>query len=349
MTPGVVTQSPQSQSSIGVSGDFSVNGQRTESNYYTVDGVSANTGVGSGAGFPTPGTGGTLSSSTALGTTQSLISVDALQEFRVQSSTYSAAYGRSPGGQFSLVTRSGTKKFHGSGFDYLRNNYFDANNWFNNLYGTPASALRQNDFGGTFGGPIVLPFLHRARDNTFFFVSYEGLRLTQPQATSVQYVPDLAMRKQAASVLQPILNAFPLPTPGGIDYGTATTPSLAQFIQGYALPARIDSTSVRLDQISGRVTISSSGSATLQVLQNPDPCPRSQNNKSIRRPTRWDLLVSSREIPPTNCDSAIQTINLPTAPRLMRSVAQLRSIFLLPWELHPVTILKRSSFYLFLE
>jgi hypothetical protein len=250
MTPGVVTQSPQSQSSIGGSGDFSVNGQRTESNYYTVDGVSANSGVGSGAGFPTPGTGGTLSSSTALGTTQSLISVDALQEFRVQSSTYSAVYGRSPGGQFSLATRSGTKKFHGSVFDYLRNNYFDANNWFNDLYGTPASALRQNDFGGTFGGP-VLPFLHRVRDSTFFFVSYEGLRLTQPQAASVQYVPDLAMRQQAASVLQPILNAFPLPTPGGIDYGTPTNPSLAQFIQGYALPARIDSTSIRLDQMFG--------------------------------------------------------------------------------------------------
>jgi hypothetical protein len=251
MTPGVVTQSPQSQSSLGVNGDFSVNGQRTESNYYMVDGVTGNTGPGTGAGFPTPGTGGTLSASTALGTTQSLVSVDALQEFRVQSSTYSAAYGRSPGGQFSLVTRSGTKEFHGSAFDYLRNNYFDANNWFNDLYGVPISALRQNDFGGTLGGPALLPFLHRGNDNTFFFVSYEGLRLTQPQAASVQYVPDLAMRQQAPAVMQPILNAFPLPTPGGLDYGTATNPSLAEFIQAYALPSRVDSTSVRLDHVFG--------------------------------------------------------------------------------------------------
>ena len=108
MTPGVVTQSSQSGGSVGSQGDFSVNGQRTESNYYTVDGVSGNTNPGSGTGGNGPGTSGSLGGSTALGTTQSLLSIDALQEFRVQGSTYSAEYGRSPGGQFSLLTRSGT-------------------------------------------------------------------------------------------------------------------------------------------------------------------------------------------------------------------------------------------------
>ncbi len=127
MTPGVVTQSPQAGSSLGNNGDFSVNGQRTESNYYTVDGVSANGNPGNGNGGSGPGLSGSLSSSTALGTTQSLTSVDSLQEFRVQGSTYSAEYGRSPGGQFSLVTRSGDKQFHGTVYEYLRNNYFDAN------------------------------------------------------------------------------------------------------------------------------------------------------------------------------------------------------------------------------
>src|SRR6185312_5456098 len=109
----------------------SVNGQRTESNYYTVDGVSANINAGYPTGGAQTATGGTIPASTALGTTQTLLSVDALQEFRVQSSTYSAEYGRSPGGQFSLVTRSGTNLFRGSAFDYLRNNFFDANDWFN--------------------------------------------------------------------------------------------------------------------------------------------------------------------------------------------------------------------------
>ena len=249
MTPGVVTQSPQSSQSIGSVGDFSVNGQRTESNYYTVDGVSGNVSAGNGGGGPQAASGGTISSSTALGTTQSLISVDALQEFRVESSSYSAEYGRNPGAQFVLVTRSGTKDFHGSIFEYLRNDFFDANNWFNDHYDQPKPALRQNDFGGTVGGPLWLPWIPNSRKGTFFFASYEGLRLTQPQAATVQYVPDTYMRQQAPSALQPILDAFPVQN--GIDYGTVSAPSLAQFILPYSLPSQIDSTSVRVDHTVG--------------------------------------------------------------------------------------------------
>jgi hypothetical protein len=246
MTPGIVTQSPQSTSQVvGVGGDFSVNGQRTQSNYYTVDGVTANTGSGNGGGVGEAATGGALGGSTALGTTQSLISVDALQEFRVQSSTYSAEFGRSPGGQFSLGTRSGTNFFHGSAFDYLRNNFFDANDWFNAHYGKPTPSLRQNDFGGTVGGPVWIPHLYNGRNQTFFFASYEGLRLTQPTAATIQYVPDQFMRQQAVAAMRPILNAFPLPN--GVDYGTAASPNLAQFIAPFSLPSTINSTSVRID------------------------------------------------------------------------------------------------------
>jgi hypothetical protein len=251
MTPGVVTQSPQAGSFAGNNGDFSVNGQRTESNYFTVDGVSGNIGPGTGTGIPQNGTSGSLAASTALGTTQSLVSVDALQEFRVQSSSYSANYGRTPGGQFSLVTRSGTNDLHGTAFDYLRNNFFDANDWFNDALGVPEPPLRQNDFGGTLGGPIRIPGLYNGKNKSFFFASYEGLRLTQPQAATIRYVPDAFMRQQAPAALQPILNAFPLPTPGRIDYGTASSPSLAQFIEGYSLPSQIDSTSVRIDHTFG--------------------------------------------------------------------------------------------------
>jgi hypothetical protein len=248
MTPGVVTQSPQaSGQSPGALGDFSVNGQRTESNYYTVDGVTANISGGNGGGVGGASSGGTLGASTALGTTQSLISVDALQEFRVQSSTYSAEYGRSPGGQFSLVTRSGSNVFHGTAFDYLRNNYFDANDWFNDHFGDPAPALRQNDFGGTLGGPVSIPRLYNGMNHTFFFFSYEGLRLDQPTAATIQYVPDLFLRQQATAAMQPILNAFPVPN--GPDYGTAASPSLAQFAEPFSLPSAIDSTSLRVDHI----------------------------------------------------------------------------------------------------
>ena len=100
MAPGVTTQSPQSGSSVAYSGDFSVNGQRTESNYYVVDGVGGNVGAGNGYGGPQPASSGSLPPSTALGTTQALTSVDALQEFRVQTSSYSAEYGRTPGDSF---------------------------------------------------------------------------------------------------------------------------------------------------------------------------------------------------------------------------------------------------------
>lgn len=251
LTPGVINQSPQYYQTqiVGGGGDFSVNGSRTQSNYYTVDGVTANISSGNGGGVGNAATGGTLGATTALGTTQTLVPVDALEEFRVQSSTYSAEYGHAPGGQFSLVTRSGTNRPHGSLFEYLRNNYFDANDWFNDHYGEPTPALRQNDFGGSFGAPVLLPKLYNGVDRSFFFVAYEGLRLTQPTAASIQYVPDSFMRNQAVPAMQPILNAYPLPN--GIDYGTAGNPSLAQFIASYSLPSSINSTSVRVDQVFG--------------------------------------------------------------------------------------------------
>lgn len=246
MTPGIVTQSPQTGSqSPAYNGDFSVNGQRTESNYYIVDGVSGNVSAGSPSGAPQAASSGLIAGSTALGTTQGLLSADSLQEFRVESSTYSAEYGRSPGGQFSFLTRSGTNQYHGSAADYVRNNFFDANDWFNDHYGKSISPLRQNDFGGTLGGPIRIRALYDGINRTFFFASYEGLRLTQPQAAAIQYVPDAFMRQQAPAALAPILNAFPIPN--GMDYGTATSPSLAQFIQPYSLPSQIDSTSIRVD------------------------------------------------------------------------------------------------------
>lgn len=211
----------------------SVNGQRTESNNHTVDGVSGNLNAGDGYGAYGPANSGSIAAATALGTTQSLVSVDALQELRVLSSSYSAQYGRTPGGQFSLATRSGTNAFHGSAFDYLRNSFFDANDWFNDHYGDPIPALRQNDFGGTLGGPISIPRIYNGKEKSFFFVSYEGLRLTQPQAAAIQYVPDSYMRQSAPAALQPMLNAYPLQN--GLDYGTPSSPSLAEFIKSYSL------------------------------------------------------------------------------------------------------------------
>lgn len=220
---------------VGASGGISVNGQRTEANYFTVDGVSANTGLpptgtpGFGAGYS-----GSTPGETALGTTQSLVSIDALQEFRASSSTYSAEFGRTPGGQFSFTTRSGTNDWRGSIFNYFRNDVFDANNFFSNATQTPKPATRQNDFGGTLGGPII-------KDKTFFFFSYEGLRLRTPQAGITTQVPSASLRQNAAAAWRPILNAFPMPN--GADLGNG----LANYTAGYSNPSSINTTSIRLD------------------------------------------------------------------------------------------------------
>jgi hypothetical protein len=234
---------------VGQGGEITVNGQRTEANYFTVDGVSVNTGIsgtytsGTGAGFS-----GSVPGETAVGTTQSLVSIDDLQEFRVTTSTYSAEYGRTPGGQFSFVTRSGANDLHGSLYDYFRNDVLDANNWFNDhtVPVTKKTAERQNDFGGTFDGPVWIPQLYQGRDKTFFFFSYEGLRLTTPYAAVVTSVPDNTLRASAPSALQPALNAFPLPN--GAELGDG----LASFTEAYSAPSTLNSTSLRLDHHFGK-------------------------------------------------------------------------------------------------
>jgi Carboxypeptidase regulatory-like domain/TonB-dependent Receptor Plug Domain/TonB dependent receptor len=251
LTPGVVTVSPQFGAETGQTGEFSVNGQRTESNYYTIDGVSANGGIQPGV----PGSlgiSGSLPPATALGTTQGLVSVDALEEFRVQSSTYSAEYGRNPGGQFSFATRSGTNQWHGTAFDYGRNDFFDANDWFNGYFGLPKPAERQNDFGGTLGGPIEVPRVYRGKDRSFFFFSYEGLRLVEPQGAVATEVPTSGasgVRVLAPAEIQPVLNAFPLPYCPAKASGCSTDlgNGLGDFVASWSNPDSIDAISMRVD------------------------------------------------------------------------------------------------------
>jgi hypothetical protein len=233
LTPGVTPNSGSGAAGFAT-GQFTVNGQRASSNYWTVDGVSANIGM---TPLYTPGGGssGSLGSFNVLGGTNSLVSVDALQEFRIQTSTYAPEFGRTPGGQISIVTRSGTNQFHGSAFNYLRNTVLDATDWFADANGLPKGEERQNDFGGTFGGRVV-------KDKTFFFFSYEGLRLRLPQ-TALTTVPDLAARQNALPAVQPFLSAFPLPNPGKPDI----TPGVAPFDSSFSNPATLDAYSLRLD------------------------------------------------------------------------------------------------------
>jgi len=163
------------------SASFSANGQRTRDNNFMLDGVDNNESwLNSVVVFP---------------------SVDALEEFKVQTSTYSAEFGRSSGGVVNIQVKSGTNDFHGNLFEFLRNDKLDANDFFNNKSGRAKPPFRQNQFGGTLGGRIV-------RDRTFFFVDYQGWRIRQAQ-TYQSTVPTLAMRNGDFSELRrPIYDAL---------------------------------------------------------------------------------------------------------------------------------------------
>lgn len=223
-------------------GQFSINGQRPDANYFMVDGVSANFGTPT-VSFGQGGTG-QLSATNAFGGMSNLVSLDALQEFRIQASTFAPEFGRTPGAQVSVVTKSGTNAFHGTAFEYFRNDVLDANDWFADNEGLKKAELRQNDFGGVFGGSII-------KDKLFFFGSYEGFRLRQPRVANT-YVPTLATLAAAPAAVQPLLNAFPKPSTGGQDFGNGT----AAFVEGYSDPSSLDSFSGRIDYaVSNRLNL----------------------------------------------------------------------------------------------
>ena len=252
LTPGVVL----TRASAANAGQFSVNGQRADSNYFTIDGVSGNISA-SGSLITGQAAAGALPGLSATGGSNNLVSVDALQEFKIQTSSYAPEFGRMPGAQVQILTRSGTNDFHGSVFNYLRNEVFDANDWFNNSLRITKPALRQNDFGGVLGGPILLPRFgeggrqpgYNGRNRSFFFFSYEGLRLRVP-TTANTLVPSLSVRQSAPESIRPFLNAFPIPT------GPAAANGLAEFSAAYANPSSLDATSIRLDhRVNDRVSL----------------------------------------------------------------------------------------------
>ncbi len=163
LQPGVTEDNPDDNNGQGIGGvsGFSVAGGRADSITYLLDGGVNNDLMGNEVVLnPNP---------------------DAIEEFRILTSNYTAEYGRNAAGVISVVTKSGTNGFHGSAFDFARNTAFDANSYFNILDGLPKNNLKRQQFGGTVGGPIV-------KDRLFFFVAYQGQRQTQtdvePQTTT---------------------------------------------------------------------------------------------------------------------------------------------------------------------
>jgi Carboxypeptidase regulatory-like domain/TonB dependent receptor len=244
LTPGAVI----STSTSGITpGQFSFNGQRPASNYFMVDGVSANIQAGLNSSYHQAFTGA-LPGLNIFGGFNNLVSLEALQEINILTSAYAPEFGRTPGAQVSIVTRSGTNDFHGSLFNYFRNDALDTMDWFGRK-----PPLRHNDFGGVVGGPISFPKLFRGK-RSFFFFSYEGLRLRQPQFIQAA-VPSLSMRSRASDQAKPFLDAFPIPNApesGPPEEGGA----YAHFSASYSTPSKMDAASIRLDHtVNNRMAI----------------------------------------------------------------------------------------------
>ena len=168
LQPGVVSALPDEVGfGLNNTSTVAVNGVRATANNWTVDGADIND---SG------------SNSTLL----NVPSVDAIQEFTLQRSTYDAEFGRSGGGQVLVATKSGTSSFHGDLYEFNRNNIFNANSYFNNQAGLPRAIERYNDYGFTIGGPLYIPkVFNKTKDRVFFFWSEEWRKVSSPATSSV--------------------------------------------------------------------------------------------------------------------------------------------------------------------
>jgi hypothetical protein len=191
----------------GFGQQLTISGARPQQNNYRLDGVSLNDYAN---GAPGSVLGGNLG-------------VDAIQEFSVLTSNYSAEYGKTSGGVVNAITRSGTNQIHGSAYEFLRNSRLDSRNYFDD-HSLPIPPFKRNQFGGALGGPIV-------RNHTFFFADYEGIRQSLGITTPTT-VPSAAARNGTlcSSPDNPNNPCSPFPVPGGV------TPQAQEFFTFYHLP-----------------------------------------------------------------------------------------------------------------
>jgi hypothetical protein len=244
LNPSIVNFTTQKTGGTGISNsttanNFAVSGNRPQQNIFLLNGVEYS---GAAENNMQPG-----------GASGQLLGVDATREFEVQSDTYSAELGKHPGGQVLIVTQSGTNKWHGDVYEFLRNNALDASNFFDQ---GSAPLFQRNQFGVSSGGPIHT-------DKTFLFVNYEGFRQNLHQ-TSAAFVPDAASRASAVASVQPLLNLWPIAPAGAPDFsGIAEVfSSPLQKIREDFGTARVDHIFSSKDTLSAVYTIDDGGDVT---------------------------------------------------------------------------------------
>ena len=242
----VETSGEQGSMRQGAGNAISINGSRPTSNNYLLDGTS--------------------NTDTALGTPSTILSVDAIQEFKEQTTTYSAEYGFSAN-QINIVSKSGTNGLHGSVFWFLRNDALDANTFFNNLAGSPKSKLRQNQPGFVAGGPVLIPKVYDGRNKTFWLANFEALRVRTGFQDFLNIpTPDQLAGRFTSTILDPVTGQ---PFPGNIvpqasftrlaklavsKFFPAPNSTLPQgnYIRSRAIPLDSNQYTIRVDQQLGR-------------------------------------------------------------------------------------------------
>lgn len=229
----IVPGSTLTPASTSDGGQFTVNGQRPNTNSVRIDGMNGNTGLGVSL---LPGTypGSSLPGMTVIGSTQDLASRDEIERIELRSSDFSPEYGDRPGAQILVETRSGSSDFHGAGFAYARPTWLNSPDWFAQEYGFPLRPVSLNGYGGTFGGPVF-------RNRTFFFVAAEHESVNDA-ALQLTVVPSLQARA-ANSPYSFLLNAFPLPM--GPNFNANESLSFLSLEK----QASIENYSTRVDQI----------------------------------------------------------------------------------------------------
>src|SRR6202163_2410507 len=224
LNPGIVNFTSLKTGGTGISNsttanNFAVSGNRPQQNLFLLNGVEY---TGAAENNMQPG-----------GASGTLLGVDAVREFNVQRDTYSAEFGKHPGGQVIILTQSGTNQWHGAAFEFLRNNALDAPNFFDQGSAPP---FQRNQFGASGGGPL-------RPDKTFLFASYEGFRQHLHQ-TSAAFVPDAASRAAAVPSVQPLLNLWPTAPAGTPDFN-----GIAEVFSSPLQTIREDFGTLRVDHV----------------------------------------------------------------------------------------------------
>ena len=244
---------------------FSVSGRRPQDNLFLLNGIEY--------------TGASLINTTPGGTSGQLLGIDGIREFNVVTDTYSAAYGKRDGAQISIVTTGGTNQLHGSVYEFLRNSFFDARNYFD---GPRIPEFQRNNFGASLGGPLK-------KNKLFLFANYEGYRQNLGESL-VTLVPDATSRAHAVASVKPLLNLWPIANGPEITQNGAAT-GIAQWIGTAPQHIREDFGTTRFDaNLSNNDTFNS-----IYTIDDSDAVSPSANPYSYVDETLREQVLSAEE------------------------------------------------------